>query len=109
MKAAFLGVLARMVEILELDLSFTVDDIWNSPDYIGVEGYGYCSKAGNEALRLMATTEGILLDPIYTGKALSGLMGLIEKGEIGSDETVVFLHTGGTPALFAYTQELLAH
>ncbi len=108
-KAAFLGVLARMVEILELDLSFTVDDIWNSPDYIGVEGYGYCSKAGNEALRLMATTEGILLDPIYTGKALSGLMGLIEKGEIGSDETVVFLHTGGTPALFAYTQELLAH
>ena len=104
---AFLGVLGRMAEILDLDVSFDRDDVWNSPDYIGEEGYGYCSKAGNEALRLMATTEGILLDPIYTGKALSGLIDLAKKGEIGADETVVFLHTGGTPALFAYTQELL--
>jgi len=107
-KEAFLVVLNRMAEILELDVSFDRDDIWNSPDYIGENGYGYCSKAGNEALRLMATKEGILLDPIYTGKALSGLIDLSKKGEIGPDETVVFLHTGGTPALFAYTDELLA-
>lgn len=106
-KEAFLGVLGRMAEILELDIAFDRDDIWNSPDYIGEDGYGYCSKAGNEALRLMATTEGIILDPIYTGKALSGLIDLVKKGEIGPDETVVFLHTGGTPALFAYTEELL--
>jgi D-cysteine desulfhydrase family pyridoxal phosphate-dependent enzyme len=106
-KEAFLVVLNRMAEILDLDESFDRDDIWNSPDYIGEEGYGYCSKAGNEALRLMATTEGVLLDPIYTGKALSGLIDLSKKGEIGPDETVVFLHTGGTPALFAYTEELI--
>ena len=104
---AFLGILNRMNEILDLELEFDRSDVWNSPDYIGEEGYGYCSKAGNEALRLMATTEGIILDPIYTGKALSGLIDLVKKGEIGKDETVVFLHTGGTPALFAYTQELL--
>ena len=106
-KDAFLVVLNRMAEILGLDIGFDRDDIWNSPDYIGEEGYGYCSKAGNEALRLMATNEGILLDPIYTGKALSGLINLSNAGEIGPDETVVFLHTGGTPALFAYTDELV--
>lgn len=105
---AFLGVLGRMSEILEMDLAFDASDVWNTPDYIGEQGYGYCSEAGNEALRLMATSEGILLDPIYTGKALSGLIDLVRKGEIGKRETVVFLHTGGTPALFAYTQELLA-
>ena len=107
-KDAFLGVLGRMSGILDLDIEFGKDDIWNSPEYIGEDGYGYCSEAGNEALRLMATTEGIILDPIYTGKALSGLIDLVRKGEIGSDETVVFLHTGGTPALFAYTEELLS-
>ncbi|MBS12634.1 MAG: D-cysteine desulfhydrase [Gemmatimonadetes bacterium] len=106
-KDAFLGVLTRMVELLGVDLAFDREDVWNSPDYIGSEGYGYCSEAGNEALRLMATTEGVILDPIYTGKALSGLIDLAKKGELGSDETVVFLHTGGTPALFAYTEELL--
>jgi L-cysteate sulfo-lyase len=107
-KDAFLGVLSRMSEILDLDVSFDRDDIWNSPAYIGENGYGYCSKAGNEALRLMATKEGIILDPIYTGKALSGLIDLVKQGEISSEESVVFLHTGGTPALFAYTEELLA-
>lgn len=106
-KDAFLEVLSRMGEILDLNESFDRDDVWNSPDYIGEEGYGFCSKAGNDALRLMATKEGILLDPIYTGKALAGLIDLVKTGEIGADETVVFLHTGGTPALFAYTQELL--
>ena len=105
---AFLGLLSRMAEILELDVSFESDDVWNSAAYIGEEGYGYCSEAGNEALRLMASMEGILLDPIYTGKALSGIIDLVRKGELGKDDTVVFLHTGGTPALFAYTQELLA-
>ena len=105
---AFLVILNKMAELLELDIDFSRDDVWNSSDYIGKDGYGYCSKAGNEALRLMATTEGVLLDPIYTGKALSGLIDLVKKGEIGADETVVFLHTGGTPALFAYTQELIS-
>lgn len=104
---AFLGMLSTMAGLLDLEVVFTRDEIWNSDAYIGPKGYGYCSKEGNEALRLMARTEGILLDPIYTGKALAGLMDLSKKGEIGNDETVVLLHTGGTPALFAYAEELM--
>ena len=53
-------------------------------------------------------TEGILLEPIYTGKTLAGLIDMVNRGEIGKDETVVMVHTGGTPALFAYTEELLS-
>ena len=57
-------------------------------------------------VRLVARTEGVLLDPVYAGKAMAGLIDHIRRGEIGSDESVVFLHTGGTPALFAYAAEL---
>ena len=76
---------------------------------MGDKGYGYCSAEGNAAVRLMAEKEGILLEPIYTGKTLAGLIDLVKKGDIGSDEMVVFVHTGGTPALFAYSKELLMH
>jgi L-cysteate sulfo-lyase len=55
---------------------------------------------------LMARTEGILLDPVYTSKALVGLQDLIRRGVIQTGQTVVMLHTGGVPAIFAYTQEL---
>jgi len=67
--------------------------------YVG-EGYGILSPGCAEAIRLLARTEGILLDPVYTGKAMAGLIDLIRKGEIGADKTVLFLHTGGAPALF---------
>ena len=96
------------LSLLHVDVAFAPSDIWNSTDYIGPGGYGMCSEEGNAALRLMAQTEGILLDPIYTGKALAGLIDLSRKGEIGSDEVVVLVHTGGTPALFAYAEELTA-
>ncbi|MGH2458702.1 MAG: pyridoxal-phosphate dependent enzyme, partial [Chloroflexota bacterium] len=59
-----------------------------------------------EAIRLTARTEGIFLDPVYTGKAMSGLIGEIRKGNVGKDETVVFVHTGGTPIIFAYDAAL---
>ncbi|MCZ6636023.1 MAG: D-cysteine desulfhydrase family protein [bacterium] len=107
-KEAFLGVLKRMNEVLGMEVPFSKSDILNLDQYIGPEGYGYCSPDGNEALRLFAKTEGILLEPIYTGKAMAGLMDLVKIGEIGPDETVVFVHTGGTPALFAYADELIA-
>jgi len=106
-QTAFLSVLHKMSDILGVDLTFDVSDIDNSSAYVGKEGYGYCSAEGNAAVRLMAEKEGILLEPIYTGKAMAGLIDLIKKGDIGSDETVVFVHTGGTPALFAYSEELL--
>jgi D-cysteine desulfhydrase family pyridoxal phosphate-dependent enzyme len=67
--------------------------------YVG-EGYGILTPGCAEAIQLLARTEGILLDPVYTGKAMAGLIDLIRKGEIGTDKTVIFLHTGGTPALF---------
>jgi 1-aminocyclopropane-1-carboxylate deaminase/D-cysteine desulfhydrase-like pyridoxal-dependent ACC family enzyme len=51
---------------------------------------------------LPARTEGILLDPVYTGKAFGGMLDLIENGRLGSNEPVIFLHTGGLPALFAF-------
>jgi L-cysteate sulfo-lyase len=66
------------------------------------EGYGIPTPGMVEAVRLLATLEGILLDPVYTGKAMAGLIAMLRAGEIGADETVVFIHTGGAPALFAY-------
>ena len=64
-------------------------------------GYGILQPAEVEAIRLFARTEGILLDPVYTGRAAAGLIDLIRKGFFGRDETVLFWHTGGIPALFA--------
>ena len=61
-----------------------------------------------EAIELAARHEGILLDPVYTGRAMAGLVDLVRRGEFRADETTVFWHTGGTPALFAYAGELLA-
>lgn len=69
--------------------------------YIG-EAYAIPTKVGWEAIRLTGRTEGIVLDPVYTGKAMSGLIGSRREGLIEEGETVVFLHTGGSPALFAF-------
>ena len=59
-------------------------------------------------LDLLARTEGILLDPIYTAKAMAGLIDDVRAGRLTAGDTAIFIHTGGTPALFAYRDELLA-
>ncbi len=69
------------------------------------EGYGLPTEAMVSAVELVARTEGLLLDPVYTGKAMAGLISAILKGEIADSETIVFLHTGGMPGLFAYPGE----
>lgn len=69
-------------------------------DYLG-DRYGIPTEAGNEAIFLAARKEVIVLDPVYTGKAMSGLIDLAEKGVLDRDRTTIFLHTGGSPALFA--------
>ncbi len=92
-------------KILNLHLQITDDAVDNTDDYVG-EGYGVVSSECIDALKLVAQTEGIFLDPVYTSKAFAGLIDHIRKGKITSDETVIFLHTGGTPALFAYNEEL---
>lgn len=73
-------------------------------DYVGA-GYGLIDKEVVEALKLCARTEGLLLDPVYTGKAMKGLIALSQQGAFDG-ETVVFLHTGGAQGLFGYQSEL---
>lgn len=72
--------------------------------YTGLK-YGVPSLAGQDAILRLARTEGILLDPVYTGKAFAGLLDLVEKGGLGSNEPIIFLHTGGLPALFAFENQ----
>jgi D-cysteine desulfhydrase family pyridoxal phosphate-dependent enzyme len=93
--------------VLGLEVSFTPDDIIVFDDFVG-EGYGKLTTGTVDAIRLVARTEGILLDPVYTGKAMSGLMGLIERGYFDRDDIVAFIHTGGTPGLFHYGDDLLS-
>mgnify|MGYP001197301955 FL=1 len=77
----------------------------NHDEYIG-ERYGKVTDGCREALRLVARTEGVILDPVYSGKAMAGLIDQVRSGRIGRGESVVFVHTGGTPALFAYAADL---
>jgi D-cysteine desulfhydrase len=78
-------------------------DILVLGDYLG-PGYAIPTPESVEAIRLAARTEGLFLDPTYTGKAMSGLIGEIRSGRIAGDATVVFLHTGGEPGLFAHPE-----
>jgi L-cysteate sulfo-lyase len=71
-------------------------------DYVG-PGYGQPTPGMTEAVLMLARLEGVLLDPVYSGKAMAGLIDLVRKGEIRKGETVVFLHTGGAVGLFGYT------
>jgi L-cysteate sulfo-lyase len=70
-------------------------------DYVG-QGYGIPTQGMVEAIRLLAQTEGLLLDPVYSGKGMAGLIDLVRKGHFRPDENVVFLHTGGAVGLFGY-------
>jgi L-cysteate sulfo-lyase len=82
------------------------DEVIVMDRYLG-EGYGVLNQAVTDAIGLLARREGILLDPVYSGKAMAGLLDLAHRGYFGGDEHVVFLHTGGTPAIFPYREGLL--
>jgi D-cysteine desulfhydrase len=101
------ALLAPTAALLGLDLSFDSEDVLIDDGYLG-GGYGVLTDAERSAIRQVAELEGILLDPVYTGKAMAGLLGLIGQREIGADERVLFWHTGGTSALFAFAPDLLA-
>ena len=81
------------------------DDIVVIDDYLG-PGYGQSTPEMKEAMALAARQEGLLLDPVYTGKSMAGLVGLVRAGYFDGDQTVLYLHTGGTPALFGYSSVL---
>lgn len=89
------------------DVQISEDEVESYDDYVG-EAYGVPTPAGLEAIKLAARLEGLLLDPVYTGKAMAGLIDHARKGLLGQDSVVVFIHTGGLPALFAYKDEVLA-
>lgn len=84
----------------------TSDDVVVLDDYVG-EGYSLPTDGMIEAVKLFARLDGVLLDPVYTGKAAAGLIDLVRSGAFGRHDNVVFLHTGGSPALYAY-QDVLA-
>ncbi|HTX73940.1 MAG TPA: D-cysteine desulfhydrase family protein [Rectinemataceae bacterium] len=99
--------LARGVAALERENEdFSASDIILKNDYLG-GGYGVVGELERRALGLMAREEGILLDPVYTGRAFGALVDLIERGEFTRGQTLLFWHTGGTPALFPYAREIL--
>ncbi|MCS6850777.1 MAG: D-cysteine desulfhydrase family protein [Gemmataceae bacterium] len=93
--------------LLRLPHRLTADDVDLTEDHIG-PAYGTVTAAGREAIRLLAHSEGILLDPVYTAKGMAGLIADVRQGRFPPEAVVVFIHTGGTPAVFAYRDELLA-
>jgi L-cysteate sulfo-lyase len=98
---------ARVIRRLELKLSLSPSEVLAYDGYLGA-GYAIMGEPEREAILLTARSEGILVDPVYTGRAMAGLIDLIRKGEFGKDETIVFWHTGGTAALDAYAEQLVA-
>ncbi len=95
------GLTEDLITLLGLDWRPHPDDIVVTDEYLG-ERYGVPTPACLDAMRLVARTEGILLDPVYTGKAMAGLIDLVRRGQFAADQTVIFWHTGGQPAIFAY-------
>ncbi len=91
---------------LGLEMPFTPDEVVAYDSYLGA-GYAVMGEPEQEAIGLTARCEGILLDPVYTGRAMAGLIDLIRRGEFGSRETILFWHTGGSAALFAYAGQLM--
>jgi len=93
----------QTAEVLGLDLRITPTEIINDDRFVG-PGYGIPTEAGVEATRLFARTEGIILDPIYTGKAAAGMIAHIREGRYKSEDVLVFVHTGGMPAIFTWNE-----
>ena len=90
----------RTAHQVGFDHEFSEAELCLNSNYVG-EGYGVAGDLENEAIAITARTEGILLDPVYTGRAMGGLIRMIRSAEIGKNDRILFWHTGGIPALFA--------
>jgi len=106
-KIAIARIATATAERLGLGFAVAPEEVGSDPNYVG-ESYGIVSPASRAAFRLLADTEGVILDPVYTSKAMAGLVDHIRQGRLTRDQTVVFLHSGGMPATFAYAEDLLA-
>ena len=80
------------------------EDVVANSDYVG-KGYGFSTPASLDAIQTLARLEGILLDPVYTGKAMAGMIDLIRKGMFKKGQNIVFIHTGGSAGLFGYVDD----
>jgi 1-aminocyclopropane-1-carboxylate deaminase/D-cysteine desulfhydrase-like pyridoxal-dependent ACC family enzyme len=89
------------LDILGLEMRVTEDEIINDAGFVGA-GYGIPTEASVEATKLFARTEGVILDPVYTGKAAACMIAHIREGRYARNDTLVFVHTGGTPAVFTW-------
>ena len=90
---------------LDVNLEFTEDMINNDNNYVG-EKYGVPTSEGLKAMKLLAKKEGIILDPVYTSKGFAALIDYVKKGIIKKNQNVIFIFTGGNPAVFAYNKEI---
>jgi 1-aminocyclopropane-1-carboxylate deaminase/D-cysteine desulfhydrase-like pyridoxal-dependent ACC family enzyme len=104
---AMLAMARQAATRLGLEVDVDENDFDNDTSYVG-ERYGIPTPAGLAALHLVARQEGILLDPVYTSKAMAALISDVEQGRVPGDAPILFLHTGGAPALFAYAEEVIA-
>ena len=100
-EANVLALAERVAEHLGLPGIVKAEHVVANTDYVG-QGYGIPTEGMVEAVKLLAEKEGILLDPVYSGKGMAGLIDLIGKGQFKKDENVVFIHTGGAVGLFGY-------
>ena len=98
---------SRIQELLDLPVSFSRDDVTVLDQYVG-EGYGIPTPEVIEAVNLTARREAVMLDPNYTGTVMAALIDQVRKGDVAGDVPVVFLHTGGLPAIFTFAEELAA-
>lgn len=98
---AIYSLMQKTAAYMGLDMDIPRDKIQVFDDYVG-PGYSLPTDGMVEAVTMLARTESILLDPVYTGKVMSGLIDLVRKGWFKKGERVLFLHTGGSPALYAY-------
>jgi D-cysteine desulfhydrase family pyridoxal phosphate-dependent enzyme len=95
------GMAADCAALLNWDMSFAPADIWIEDSHVG-PGYGKPSAGGIAAIKRLGHDEGVLLDPVYTGKAMDGLFALVAAGAIPRGADVLFLHCGGSPALYPF-------
>lgn len=93
------------LELAQADASLPAGAVVVRDDQVGA-GYSLPTPAMREAVRLFAMREAILLDPVYTGKAAAGLIAMVRDGTLRDDQRVLFLHTGGSPALHAYPEQV---
>jgi D-cysteine desulfhydrase len=99
------GLAVEVAAALGESLAVSPDEVEVSDRYCQA-GYGVLTDLEREAIREFGRSEGLLLDPVYTGRAGGGLIDMVRRGEIGRNTRTLFWHTGGAPAIFAYSEQL---